>query len=190
MERKKITEEDARLVENLVSALRNRKPVLKNPEGLTDDIMKAVHELSADDKTDKSVKSRQLPAIIMLRRLLAAASVCLFLVFGYEEYVVVEKISQLEKQSSAISRSADYQAALNLKKVITILTVNPKMINQYMESRTKKISLGTLFKAAMFADAAGITPEALKKLNRAGYDLPDQAVRSLLNNFDSTHHFK
>lgn len=188
MKSRKVSEENARLVENLVAAVRNREPILKNPEGLTEDIMNAIRENPTGNNFDKTKKSGELPVIIILRRILAAASVCLFIVFGYEEFVVVDKISSLEKQSSVISQSSQYQAALNLKKVMTILTVNPEMINRYLGSNTKKINLGTLLKAAMFADVTGLTPDALNSLNRAGYNPPDQAIISLFNNFDSTLH--
>jgi len=188
MERKKVSEENNRLVENLVAALRNREPILKDPEGLTEDIMNTIRDNPAQSKANMRNIIRESTTVIILRRLLAAASVCLFLVFGYEEYVVVQKISQLENQSSAISRSSQYQAALNLKKALNILTVHPLMINQYLGSKTKKIDLRTIFKAAMFADAGGFSPDAVKSLIRGGYNPPNQAIISFINNFDSTHH--
>jgi hypothetical protein len=79
------------MVENLVTMLRRKAPILKIDELLTEDIMNTILDLPARKEQDIKKKSRELPAIIILRRLLAAASVCLFLVFGYEEYVVVEK---------------------------------------------------------------------------------------------------
>lgn len=184
----KVEEENARRVEHLLASVRNREPILKDPEGLTEDIMNTIRDNPARKKQDIKNKSRELPAIIILRRLLAAASVCLLLVFGYEEYVVVEKISHLEKQSSAISRSSRYQAALNLKKVMTILTLNPQIINQYLDFKAKKIDIRTIFKAAMIADAGGFSPDALNLLNKAGYNPTNQDIISFINNFDSTHH--
>jgi len=184
----KVKEENARLVENLLASVRNRKPILKDPEGLTEDIMSTIRDNPARKEQDIKKKDRELRAIMILRRLLAAASVCLLLVFGYEEYVVVEKISQLEKQSSAISRSTQYQAALNLKKIMTVLTLNPQMINQYPGFKTTKIDIRTIFKAAMIADAGGISPDAIKLLNKTGYNPTNQDIISFINNFDSTHH--
>lgn len=184
----KVKEENARLVENLMASLRKREPILKDPEGLTEEIMNAIRDNPARKVRDINKKARELPAIIILRRLLAAASVCLLLVFGYEEYVVVEKISRLEKQSSAISRSSQYQAALNLKKIMTLLTLNPQMINQYPGFKTTKIDIRTIFKAAMIADAGVFSPDALNLLNKAGYNPANQHIISIINKFDSTHH--
>jgi hypothetical protein len=184
----KVEEENARLVENLLASVRNRKPFLKDPEGLTEDIMNTIRDNPARKEQDIKKKTRELATLIILRRLLAAASVCLLLVFGYEEYVVVEKISRLEKQSSAISRSSQYQAALNLKKIMTVLTLNPQMINQYPGFKTMKIDIRTIYKAAMIADAVGLSPDAFKLLNIAGYNPKNHDIISFFNNFDATNH--
>jgi hypothetical protein len=188
MKSKKVREENARLVENLIAEVRGREPVMKNPEGLTEDIMNAIRGIPAGSDSARIKKTTELPAVIILRRLLAAASVCLFLVFAYDEYVVVDKISSLEKQCSAISHSSQYQAALNVKTVMNVLTLHPQLINQYLESKTKKINLQTLLKAAMFADFGGFTPDALELLKNTGYNPTNQAIISYFNNFDSTHH--
>lgn len=188
MERKKVTEENTSLVENLVAAVRNREPILKNPEGLTEDIMKAIHELSAENRSVKTVKSREIPVIIIIRRLLAAASVCLFLVFGYEEYVVVAKISRLEKQNLAISQSSRYQVALQLDKAVNIIASDPEVLNQYKEIKSRKMLLSTLFMAAIYYDFQDISPDALKFQDRTGYNVTRSAVISVLKQFDSTHY--
>jgi len=188
MKSKKVREENARLVEKLIAEVRGREPVMKNPEELTEDIMNAIQGIPAGSGSVRIKKTTELPAVIILRRLLAAASVCLFLVFAYDEYVVVDKISSLEKQCSAISHSSQYQAALNVKTVMNVLTLHPQLINQYLESKTKKINLQTLLKAAMFADFGGFTPDALELLKNTGYNPTNQAIISYFNNFDSTHH--
>ncbi len=119
--------EKSRLAAGRIAAVRNRTPILKNPEGLTEDIMNVIRENSVKNNFDKTKKSGEFPVVIILRRLLAAASVCLFLLFGYEEYVVVDKISRLEKQNAAISQSSQYQSALNLKKAMGIFLSDPEM---------------------------------------------------------------
>ena len=188
MKSKKVREENARLVENLIAEVRGREPVMKNPEGLTEDIMNAIQGIPAGSDSARIKKTTELPAVIILRRLLAAASVCLFLVFAYDEYVVVDKISSLEKQCSAISHSSQYQAALNVKTVMNVLSVHPHLINQYLESKTKNIDLQTLLKAAMFADIGGFSPDALELIKSTGYNPTNQAIISYFNNFESTHH--
>jgi hypothetical protein len=88
---------------NLMDLLRQSEPVLKDPKGLTEAIMAEI--------TPGAVH-RQVPTIFLLQRLLAAASVALVLLFGYEQYVVVEKVSALEKQFSEIKSDPRYSYAL------------------------------------------------------------------------------
>jgi hypothetical protein len=180
--------EETRLVAGRIAGLSRRVPVLKNPERLTEEIMKAIREnpkISYLSMTEKSGKS---PVIIILLRFLAAASVCLFLVFAYEEYVVVDKISRLEKQNAAISQSSQYQATLKLKKAIGILTSDPEILNRYKEIKAGKINLRTLLRAAMYADVAGITPDALKWLDRTDYHIADSPFMSIIEQFDANYH--
>jgi len=182
--------EETRLAAGKIAGLRRMEPILENPEGLTEDIMKAIREDSTEIRHNITEKSGRLPGIIILRRLLAAASVCFFLVFGYEEYIMVDKISRLEKQNAAISQSPQYQSALNLKMAIGILASDPGLLNRNKELKTKKINLMSLFRAALYADMAGITPDALQLLKSSGYGENNLPFKSLLKHFDSTHHTK
>jgi hypothetical protein len=187
MKSKKVRDENTRLVEDLIATVRKRQPILKNPEGLTDDIMNAIRENSVKNNFDKTKNSGEFPVIIILQRLLAAASVCLFLLFGYEEYVVVDKISRLEKQNAAISQSSQYQSALNLKKAISIFCLDPEMQSQYKELKTKKIDLRTLLRAAIYVDAAGLSPYALELPGRFDNKVVNPIFMSILKQFDSTN---
>jgi hypothetical protein len=186
MERNKVTEEDARLAEDLIAKVRTMEPILKNPEGLTEDIMNSIREIPEQDTSGITAKSRKLQVINMVQRLLAAASVCLFLLFGYEEYVVVDKISLLEKQNTAISQSAQYKSALNLKKAINIFLSDPGMKAQYKELKTKQVSLPTVFKAMMYVDMAFVDPGAIKFPEKTDYHSLNSAFISLIKQFDST----
>jgi hypothetical protein len=179
--------EETRLVAGKIAGMRQREPILKDPEGLTENIMKAIQIPSQENQvrlTEKLVKS---PVISILQRLTAAATVCLFLVFGYEEYIVVDKISRLEKQNATISESSQYQAALKLNKVISLLDSDPEMLSRYEELKTRKINLRTLLRAAMYADVAGITPDALKRMNRADFNDAKPPYMSIFKQFDSTY---
>jgi hypothetical protein len=183
MESKKVRDENTRLVEDLIAAVRKKQPVLNNPEELTEDIMIAIREIPQESKSINTDKPVEFRGIIILRRLLAAASVCLFLVFGYEEYVVVDKISRLEKQNTAISESSQYQSALQVKRVISIISADPDMLNRFLDLKTKKINMRTMLRAAMYADMA---PEALKILNMTSGRTSNPGYLSIIKQFDST----
>ena len=174
-------ERETRLIDGKIAAVRKREPILKDPEGLTEDIMNAIRENPMQNNFDNPEKPGKLPVIIVLRRLLAAASVCLFLLFGYEEYVVVDKISRLEKQNAAIS-----QSALNLKKAMNLLFNDPQIYNRYKELKTRKLSLQTVIKAVMYVDMAFIDPGALNLHESNVYLSPNSNFISVLKQFDST----
>jgi hypothetical protein len=186
MERQKVTEDDARLVEGLITKVRSREPILNNPEGLTDDIMNSIREIPKPDTSNITEKSGKLKAIIIVRRLLAAASVCLFLLFGYEEYVVVDKISHLEKQNAAVSQSTQYKSVLNLKKAMGVILTDQEVQNKYKALKSGKLSFKTLFKAAMYVDAAGFAPDALDLPGRFDNKVVNPIFMSILKQFDST----
>jgi len=175
------------LVSGTIAGIRQREPILENPEGLTEDIMSAIRENKKANPAviiEKPVKSAVLTLAI---RLMAAACVCLFLLFGYEEYIVVNKISRLEKQNSAISQSSRYQVALQLDKAVNIIASDPELLNQYKEIKSRKMLLSKLFMAAIYYDVQDISPDALKVQDRTGYNVTRSAVISVLKQFDSTH---
>ena len=76
-----------------------KEPELRDPEDLTKSILSQVENV---DQTPKSNNSN--PKIyLLIRRSLAAASICLMIVFGYEQYMVFDKISKMEEHVSVVS---------------------------------------------------------------------------------------
>jgi hypothetical protein len=171
--------EESKLAGDKIAGLGAIKPVLHDPEGLTDDIMAAIRALPVERPAEKPERTGNKPLLLIVQRLLAAASICLLVAFAYEEYVVVDKISQLEKQNAAISKSSQYQSALQVKKVISIISADPDILNQFLDLKTKKINLRTMLRAAMYADMA---PDARKMINRTS----NEDYLSIIKQFDST----
>jgi hypothetical protein len=95
----------------VIDLLRRSDPVLKNPEGLTEDIMAAIQQRS---------QRNQVFPLLLLQRLLAAASVAVLLLFGYEQYVVVEKVTTLETQFSVIKADPRYSDPLHMASAFDI----------------------------------------------------------------------
>lgn len=81
----------------VMAGVRRWEPVLTNPEVMTDNILRAIDEVPR--------RTAIIPMVV--QRLLAAASVALFLLFGYEQYGVVTKVTALEKQ--IMETSPDYR---------------------------------------------------------------------------------
>jgi hypothetical protein len=94
----------------LMALARRMEPVLHNPGKLADDIMTAI--------SGQSPKTVSVP--LFLQRLLAAASVALLLVFGYEQSGVVRKVSALEMQFSQIKAGSSYPGPHQLASTIYI----------------------------------------------------------------------
>ncbi len=83
----------------VISALQSTEPILSEPHILTDKIMMEI----ANEQPELSDKSNRARILVWSQKLIAAASVCLFLTFGFEQYIVVNKIVALENKLSDIS---------------------------------------------------------------------------------------
>jgi len=88
-------------MKNIIEHIRNQKPVLINPEQLTDDILAVINDVAVNpDQTRLSQRNKK---IVSFQRIFAAAAVFLILIFGAEQYLVLDKIIKLEKQAAVIS---------------------------------------------------------------------------------------
>ncbi len=103
-------------LKQIVNALRRNEPELREPEKLTEDIMLAIQHEEQDRSSLHPMKSSRLPRLILLQRLLTAASVCLFLMFGIEQYMVVDKVNQLENQNRSVTYFSYAQFASRITK--------------------------------------------------------------------------
>ena len=146
--------EESRQAAGKIRVLAHREPVLKDPERLTEEILQAIRLKTETNQRPLLPVERSDRRITIMLRLLAAASVCLFLVFGYEQYVVIDQIRRLEKQNAIISQNSQYGSTVKINRVINLLKTYPHMLKQY-----KGISMGkegklSLLTAAIFLDAA------------------------------------
>ena len=87
----------------ILTLLKKSEPSLHEPEKLTEDIMSSIQDEEQERPSLRSVKSNRMPRLILFQRLLTAASVCLLLTFGIEQYMVVDKVNQLENQNSSVT---------------------------------------------------------------------------------------
>jgi len=94
----------------VLDLVRRSGPVLKDPDEITDNIMAAIQQ--------GSKKTVFVPQLI--QRLLAAASIAIFLLYGYEQYGVVKKVSALEIQFSEIKAGSRYSDPMRLVSTIDI----------------------------------------------------------------------
>lgn len=83
----------------VISALQSTEPILFDPHALTDKIMMDITNV----QHQHSIKSNRSRILVWGQKLIMAASVCLLLTFGFEQYIVVNKIVALENKLSNIS---------------------------------------------------------------------------------------
>jgi hypothetical protein len=101
---------DALKAREVMNKIRHSEPVLSNPGEFTDNIISAI----------PPDPQRTAFILLYLQRMLAAAAVAIFLLFGYEQYGVVKKVSALEIQLSAIKTDSRYSDPLRMASAINI----------------------------------------------------------------------
>ena len=107
----------------VLSSISTHQPVLSDPEGLTESILNTIQDpgdlIPEPDPNNAIVRS--LP---MIEKILLAASIALLVVFGYEQYIVVDKVLQLEQKMSDTqyrqSHIRAYQKFMNAYRVQSV----------------------------------------------------------------------
>ena len=114
---------DCQKVKNITSVLNQKQPILNNPQKLTYNILDTINNIENEEQ------SGGIRILTLAKRFLVAAAVCLIIVFGYEQYEVIEKLIKLETQMSAVPgipfKSPHYQE---------ILTYGPKLGAEFTKS--------------------------------------------------------
>jgi len=88
---------------DVITRIAGFEPLLNDPAGLTDDIMRGLSEAEKAPETTKKITPVTIFKSIHLRRALSAAAIVLFAVFGVEQYLVLDKINRLETQAQHAS---------------------------------------------------------------------------------------
>ncbi len=96
-----------------VTSMLQKSPILADPEKLTEDILLAIENADQNPAINQLYSSEKV--IRLITKALAAASVILVIVFGIEQYQVVNSVSKLETYSSAVSTENPY---VSLKKLV------------------------------------------------------------------------
>ncbi|MFH1161164.1 MAG: hypothetical protein V1733_09495 [bacterium] len=97
---RKIENANSEEIRHLIEALRRHEPQLDNPLKLQEAILTGIASQVQEKPSPYTGKIISFPRLIFLQRFLTAASVCLMLILGVEQFVFVEKVNKLEKQNS------------------------------------------------------------------------------------------
>ncbi len=148
--------EDCLSAKKITSLLSQKQAVLNNPKKLTNDILDSINKIEPEKKSTGFTIS------ITAKRFLAAASVCLVIVFGYEQYVVMEKMIKLEEQMSVVTNapinSSYYLEMLRNFPEKGVELIKSQLATMGMESRDEELK--SLFTKA---DFGVLTHDAISK---------------------------
>jgi len=117
-----------------------KEPELHNPEDLTKSILSQIENVAQTPKSNTGN-----PKIYWLvRRTLAAASICLMIAFGIEQYILFDKISKMEEYISYVSiefKNTNFNIELKNGNLYKLLHYNlgfqPESINELFSEDLK-----------------------------------------------------
>jgi len=89
---------ESRKAKNIIGHMQ-KEPELPDPEDLSKSILSQIDKVEQTSNANNGNHKIYL----LIRRSLAAASVCLMIVFGIEQYVIFDKISKMEEHVSSVS---------------------------------------------------------------------------------------
>ena len=165
--------EDCRSAKKITTLLGQKQPVLNDPQKLTKDILDTLNELEPEKQ------SAGFRIFVAAKRFLVAASVSLFIVFGYEQYVVIGKMIELEEQMSVVpvarTNSNQYRQIMSYYPDQGIELIKSKLASRVFDSQGN--DLKTLF---MVASLSVVSPDRISKR------LQDRLVHLAVSNVDTS----
>jgi len=102
---------------NKMFDLLKTEPTLHNPTELTNNILSIIKDEDQIPNATKIIGHHKI--LQLVRRSLAAASVCLMIIFGIEQYIVFDKTLKLENSTSRISNEHEN---ISLQKIVQFNT--------------------------------------------------------------------
>ena len=148
---------DCRTTKKITSLLNQQQPILNDPQKLTNDILDTLNEPGPEKH---SVRFKRFNTA---KRFLAAASVCLIIVFGYEQYIITDKMIKLEEQMLAVTATpvniSHYKEILRYYPTHGFEAVKSKLASRVIESQDK--GLKSIF---MMASLSVLSTDEITKL--------------------------
>ncbi|MBN1198818.1 MAG: hypothetical protein JXA23_05665 [Bacteroidales bacterium] len=101
MKKKQENDRDFSL-QKIVSLLQNNEPHLEDLNEIPKNVMQLLQQEESKQLSERDPASPVIRYLILAQRWLVAASVCLLVLYGVEEFTVVSKLNSLEKHTSSI----------------------------------------------------------------------------------------
>ncbi|MFH1296854.1 MAG: hypothetical protein ABIJ04_06225 [Bacteroidota bacterium] len=124
------------LLERILEVLQKNEPVLKDREEIPLKVMQTIQKSQRQKSPLRLIGSSSVPFLTFAQRMLTAASVCLLILYGIEEFIVVKKVNTLEQQTAAVRVTPVNTLASRLEKSgITFVS-----LQQRFQARKKLIA--------------------------------------------------
>ena len=96
-------EKDAEgLLGPILDALQKNEPRLTNNEEIPQQVMHSIQNMRQEKSSDDVTGSSRIRYLTYAQRLLTAASVCLLILYGTEEFIIVRKMNTLEQRTTSV----------------------------------------------------------------------------------------
>ncbi len=112
---------------DIITRITDFEPILNDPAGLTDDIMEGLSDPVTASETNKKNRHIAIFQNAFFRWSISAAAVILFSLFAFEQYLVLDKVNQLETQYKNVPEatfSKRKMNALNSWEIRTLRSFN------------------------------------------------------------------
>jgi len=87
---------------HIVDSLQKNEPRLSDPDEIPEKVMNSIRNLPLGKSQTVFPQASRIRYLIYAQRLLTAASVCLLILFGAEEFMVLKKMNVLEQHTASI----------------------------------------------------------------------------------------
>jgi hypothetical protein len=89
------------LLDSMLEALRKSEPRLEDTREIPDKVMQSIKDLPRRASRGTTIPSSPIRYLTYAQRLLTAASVCLLILYGVEEFTIVRKMNTLETHTAS-----------------------------------------------------------------------------------------
>ena len=167
----------------LMSRLR-KEPVLRDPDALTEEIMKGTGKESSGKEVTLAAQSRGSTVIKLVTRFLAAASVLILFTLGYEQFFVLKKISLLEDQHTSIANETMYRNSIRVSQVLQLISADPSLLDN-LPGKTGVNSLKAS-RMAILLDIGRLASSEITRIIKSGKEEKGSVHSEPLKKIDTT----
>ncbi|MBE0648485.1 MAG: hypothetical protein IH596_11955 [Bacteroidales bacterium] len=121
------------ILDAMLVTLRKSEPRLEDPREIPDKVMQSIKDLSHGKTDEIPAQASPIRYLTYAQRLLTAASVCLLILYGVEEFIIVRKMNTLETHTASFK----VEPANTLSKILVKNNLTIQSLQQRFPGRLK-----------------------------------------------------